>query len=57
MDRNLYRGQEVKEVYDEIWQTVEDEHLFYDQVIIIIIIIIILINNYNNNNYYYITSL
>ncbi|XP_065827268.1 coiled-coil domain-containing protein 87-like [Oscarella lobularis] len=31
MDRNLYRGQEVKEVYDEIWQTVEDEHLFYDQ--------------------------
>ena len=32
MDRNLYRGEEIKHVYEEIMQTVEDEHLIYDKV-------------------------
>jgi hypothetical protein len=32
MDRNLYLGEEIKDVYQEILQTVEDEHLLYEKV-------------------------
>lgn len=31
MDRNLYLGEEIKDVYQEILQTVEDEHLLYEK--------------------------
>ena len=35
LDRNLYIGGEVKEVYDELIKTLSEDHLLFDLVIII----------------------
>ena len=35
LDRNLYIGGEVKEVYDELIKTLSEDHLLFDLVIMI----------------------
>jgi hypothetical protein len=35
LDRNLYIGGEVKEVYDELIKTLSEDHLLFDLVIIL----------------------
>lgn len=32
LDRNLFIGEEIKEVYEEITKTIRTDHLLYDQV-------------------------